>query len=276
MLTWISSDPSVLAVSNTADEKGLITGVIAAGNSPVEVTVRAVYAQSTPALEAQTTVSVSYLPQRPVSLVLVASPNVILNNGTDMATLSVEVKAAAPDSKIADNTPIDFEVSNGAGTLLQSSALTVDGHAEVQMYSLTEGFNVITARVRDTDISNYTVVWATALFEQAFIRFYSTALLIENNQVLPGSQFAEYIFNLSNRTFDLPRFEFVHDGSGTVIEFVEAPQFLNNNLITGGKIIKGLVTLEDPYVTGTTYRSTFYLGDSNTGQTFTLSVFYPL
>lgn len=219
-VVWTSSDDAVASVSNTSAASGLVTGT---GGGQATITA------SLGSIQGTTTVSVTVDPNSPVSLGAVASPNVILDNGSDSSTITVTVEPADPAGAVADGTQVDFRVTQGSAMLSATSAVTTNGVATVTVTSVTAGTFTVTATVHGTSVSNYAPVYATADLSDALGKVAFALANVQSGTVKAGSLFGLYIFNFSNRAFDLIQYQMT-DGTGlnNVVKTVTDPASLND------------------------------------------------
>ena len=223
-VVWSSSDTAVATVSNAYGSNGLVSGT-GAGSSSLTATYGSV--------QGGVTLSVSVDPNSPVSLTAVASPNIILNDGTDASTISVTVEPVDSTGSIVDGTRVDFQVTQGTGALSAASATTVSGVASVTLTSTSSGVVTVTATVQGTGISNYAPVYVTAhLYDALGKSIIFSASKDSSGNVLSGSAFGFYIMNFSNRPFDLTLYQF-SDGPTTLYS-TSSPTALN-----GGHLLPG-------------------------------------
>ncbi|MEJ2179514.1 MAG: Ig-like domain-containing protein, partial [Gammaproteobacteria bacterium] len=273
-VTWNTLDPEVAVVSNVAGDTGLVSGVVGALSVAGETEVSAEYYNGNNLITAATRLNVSYEPQRPVFVVPLAQPNVILNDGSDSTTLQTFVKASENGAVVANGTIIEYEIVSGSGVLSSQSAATVDGIASVLLTSNSEGFIVVQATVQITQVSNFVVILSTASFANVISRFAIAKYDYDadSNLVQPGSIFTLYIFNFGSRNFSLDQYEFIN--GGITLKTIDQFDVVNNQLNGGG--IYGLELNVIPELVNNGIQAQFTLSDTATGQIFTVSHTYDL
>ncbi len=193
---WVSSSDQVVTVSNASESQGLMTA-LSAGSASVSASFAGVDSN---ALSLQ----VIDDPNHPASISISATPNVILNNGTDSTTLQATVQALQSQGVIADGTEVNFIIQEN-GVTRTVTATTVNGMASLNLTSTFNGFILITAEVANTDLNATTAVYSTDNFVRVLqVARGSKVVLLQNNTVYQqGSLFALYIRNLSNRDFNV-------------------------------------------------------------------------
>ena len=262
-VTWASSDSAIASVSNASGSYGLVTG---AGQGQAAITA------TLGSIQATVTVGVTIDPNSPVSLTAVASPNIILNDGTDASTISVKVEPADSAGAVADGTVIDFQVTQGTGALSASSATTVNGAASVTLTSNTSGVVTVTATVHGTAISNYAPVSVTSQLSDALGKSIILAATKDlGGNVQPGSIFGFYIMNFSNRPFDLTQYQFKN--GTTVLTTITSSTALNGGHLLPGEAAGIIFQLTTSKVDNG-FQAGYLLTDQGTGTNFGVSVAY--
>jgi hypothetical protein len=222
-VAWDSSDYGVATVSNGIGYSGLVTG-LAAGSVDIAVHLQGV--------TASVTLTVEDNPQVPRSLSAVATPNVILNDGTDGTTLAIAVQAADTSAVVADGTEVDLVVLQGDAVLAQNTVTTSNGVAEVGVTSTTKGVIVVQATVRGTDVSSTVPLYVTDNFRNMISRVGVVNASVEAGMLKAGSRLGLFIFNVSNRPLTIEAFYLFYAGSPVLEVTAAAP--LNNGQLAGG------------------------------------------
>ena len=260
---WSSADQSLAAVSTAADSGGEVTGI-----APGSVMVSA----SLAGISDDTTLTVLQDPQAPVALSIVAAPNVVLSNGVDSTTLTVQVKAADAGAVVPDGTVVTFSLISGQAQFSSTSALTTAGMASVELTADQHGAIVVQAAVADRGITNVVALTAVDSFADV-MRVIKLALGDLSNPIAPkGTLLGLIVANDSNRDFNLDRFNFIHDGA--VIIDSDDPQRLNGNSLSGGELIVIVVELGSDF-TFQSFASRLLLSDPVSGQEFTVGGDFP-
>lgn len=223
-VVWSSSDTAKATVSNAGGSNGLVSGA-GAGQATITATLGSV--------QGSATLTVNVDPSSPVSLTAVASPNIILDNGTDATTISVTVEPVDSAGSIADGTQVDFQITQGSGNLSASSAMTTSGVASVTLTSATDGVVTVTATVNGASISNYAPVYVTShLYDALGKSIIFSATKDGSGNVQAGSAFGFYIINYSNRPFDLSLYQF-SNGNNTLYSTSSATALNGGHLLAG-------------------------------------------
>lgn len=264
-VVWQSSDPAVASVSNATANHGLVTGV-AAGS----VTLTAnLLGQS-----ATLNLAVASDPAAPVSVSLVATPNVILADGTDSTTLAIAVQAAEAGSVVPDTTTVNVQITDGTGVLSTSSVTTLNGVASVSLTANTAGVVVVSATVAGTTLVDSTPVSAVADFSEVIGVIAVTRVDIDSvNGILnSGSRLGLFVVNLSNRTFDIEAFSFIYGGQQLL--GVTGSQLQVSQLPGGGSTGFMVVTSADAVLANAS--SIYSLSEPDTGSTFDVGILFSL
>jgi len=270
-LSWVSSDSTRVAISNAKGARGLATGVISEGvDSSVTITAR--YDAGEALLQGDANVTVSFVPEKPVSLTINASPNVLLGNNSDTSNLNIVVKAAGSGAVVNDGTILDLDILQGDVTLDSSSISTVGGVAVAVLSNAQEGLLVLRVTVNETQISNIVSILVVSSFEESVLDVSTAIYTVENNIIKAGAKFIFYITNNSNREFQLNKYEFLNGNEVVGVPETRAEN-LNNNRLPGGATVGIVANLSGDLVDNGT-SSRFTLVDPATGLEFTLSTTY--
>ena len=259
-VTWSSSDDSVALISNATNEHGLITA-LGAGSTTLGATLDGV--------SASTTLNVTNDANAPVSLSLLASPNVILNDGSDTTTITITALPADSSGAVADGTVIDVVVTdNGATT--PHTLHTTRGSDSFTLNSANAGFITIEATVSGTTVSTSGFVYATPNFANviANIGYKNTVYdSTDTTKLLAGSWFALVVKNISNRSFNIDQYEFSNGGVTTP----SAGSGISGGDLTGGEQYGLIVNLSSDQ-TDNGISGKLSMSDTPTGQAFNISI----
>jgi len=279
-VSWESSNSTLVAMSNAIGSRGLASGVIIDGAASNDVTITAHYVDDTALVQASANLSVSFVPEKPISLVVSASPNVLLSNDTDASELTISVRAAAENATVDDGTILDVEILQGGAVLGSSSVSTFGGIAIVSLSDAQAGLLVLRVTLNGTQISNTVSVLVVSSFEEAVLDVSRAIATVDIEgegedrvvRIRAGSKFLFYITNNSNRDFDLKKYEFLN--GGVVVGVPETnPENLNEGKLPGGATVGIVAVLTDDLVDmGTSSR--FTLVDPVSGVEFTMSTTY--
>jgi hypothetical protein len=173
----------------------------------------------------------SYDPNAPRSIIIDTSLDVILNDGIDETTITVDVMPYDQANGIIDDgTIINFNVISGSATLSNSSVATINGQAKVTLTSLSEGNVTVSVKVKDTYVSSFVDIGVVSDFSFLFSKSFGSSLVIINGYFQPGSQFSLTIINNSTRTFDLTRAELRNGRS--IVSYTTDISLLSNGQLT--------------------------------------------
>ena len=259
---WSSDTPTLAFISNSTMTPGLVEAGIGASGV---VVISASYSGFNPTLG----LTISNTPQRPVSLVLLATPNVIRSDGSDIATLQVRVQAADPSTTVADGTVINLQISQSDNVLFSESLVTSGGIASTTYSTVQTGLLQLQATIDNTSITNTnTLFTADNTYDVIALGAFADAETA-GTTVLSGGRFGFFLYNLSNRDFPLLQFELKN---GTDILFAtSAPIDLNGNVLAGGIKMGIIVTLSTDII-DQGIEAQFALTDPATGNPVTASV----
>ena len=263
IVLWESSDNLIASISNNTDQAGLLSA-LSAGNTTISAKIENVSSAITATVELN--------PTAPISVSLSATPYVILNDGNDASTISINVLAIDNSLTVADGTKINLSILNGSATLDSSSVLTTDGSASFSLTSSTKGIITVKATIDGTEITNYVSIYSTNNFAEIIARGVILSAKVINDIVQPGSSFGLAIVNYANRPFNLLQFQL---GTQTkLIYSTTAAQDLNNNILNPGDyVLRGWITEEEQ---DNSFAAIFTLSESETGKTFQVGVVYTL
>ena len=201
-VTWSSSDTGVATVSNSNGDRGTISA-LGVGVATITATFNG---QS-----ANIDISVVDNPNAPKSLSVSASPNVIFNDGSDSATISIVVQANSPSGTIADGTQINIEIGEGT-QITNQTVYTTNGAASLSLTSTYNGFVPFRLTLPGSDISTTGAIASTSNFARVFLRGGFMEPQYNNGVYLSNSLFAMYIVNYSNRIFDISNYQIKNGG----------------------------------------------------------------
>lgn len=261
---WSSDDPTLAFVNNTPADRGLVEAGIGVGGT---VTITASYGGFNPTLN----LTINDTPQRPISLVVLATPNVLLNDGSDASTLEIQVLAADPAATVADGTSIELQISQNGIVLSTQNLVTSGGIASTSFTTTENGVLQIQATEAGTSISNSTVLYTSATIAEviAFAAFADAQ--VSGATVFSGGRFGFFLYNLSNRDFPLLQYELRNGGD--ILFSTTDPLFLNNNVLSGG-LKMGLIYTLPADITDQGLEARYYLTDPVSGATFFYRVTY--
>jgi trimeric autotransporter adhesin len=264
LVQWASSDDQIITVSNASDSTGLLTA-LSSGSAAVYASFAGVTSN---ALQLQ----VIDNPDYPASISLIASPNVILNDGADSTTLHATLKPLQSQGVIADGTQVDFVITEDGVSRIET-ALTQNGEASIELTSLYKGFIEVTAEIAATDMNATAYIYSTDNFARSLqVLPLSKVVMINNNtEFQQGSVFALYIRNLSNRDFNLLAFLTQNGGQNLAGSPVTDPAYLNGGVLAGGTYT-GMGYVLDENTINNTISAGYVLSDTVTQKYFGFSV----
>jgi len=262
-VTWSSSAEDIATVSNIVNKHGLVTGVDVG-----TVQLSANYG----GLEASAPYQLSIVnePNTPVSLALSVEPNVILNNGADSSVINVTLQPAGTAGVIADNTVVEFEITEGNSVSTVTST-TLDGVASTTHSSTYTGTIFIKATVQTTSVSTTSALYSATNFAEVLRKGANMQANYDAGTYLVGSLFGLYMQNYSNRDFDLVGYQISNGGS--VFDQTVDPTYLSDGQLTAGEVTGLIYSLDfDRVDNGIT--TCYFLQDPSTSGTFGFTVSY--
>lgn len=261
---WESDRPDLATVSNQAADRGQVVAGIGVSGS-------AVISARFGGLSAELPLTINNTPQRPVSLVVLATPNALLNNDSDPSIIEVRVRAADPGASVADNTVVTLQVSQAGISLASQPLVTTGGIASISLTATETGLLQIEASIGST-LSNTTALYSTNdLFEVIAGAAFDDAPA-GSNALPSGTRFGFFMFNLSNRDFPLHEFKLFNNGG--VLHSTNASAELNGNELSGGLKIGIIYTLTTD-ITANNMEGRYYLTNPATGGASTLRFIRP-
>jgi len=261
---WNSDAPTLAFVNNTQINRGLVeAGIGVSGNA----TITASYGGFNPTLN----LTINDTPQRPISLVVLATPNTLLNDGIDASTLEVQVLAANPAATVADGTLIELQIRQNGIVLSTQNLVTTGGIASTSFTTTENGLLQIQATEIGTTISNATVLYASATIAEVIAVAAFADIQVSGTTVLGGGRFGFFLYNLSNRDFPLLQYELRNGGD--ILSSTTDPLLLNNNVLSGG-LKMGIVYTLPADITDQGIEARYYLTDPASGATFFYRVVY--
>lgn len=262
-VVWASADLAIATVSNASEEAGGVSGV-ASGSVALSATLDAVSAAAT--------LTVLDDPQAPQSLTVLAAPDVILADGVDTTTLTVAVLATGPGAVVADGTTIHYQIRQGDALLAAGSSVTSNGQANVNLQASTAGLIVVEAAVAGTGIVNDATIVAVDDFATVLAVATPFSGTVTSDAVRDGARFGLFVFNLSNREFNLDRFRFYSGGVMGIDS--DDPVRLNQNRLPGAASVGAVVVLDGDFPRQD-FAGEFLLSDPASGRNFSVEGTYP-
>lgn len=252
-VVWSSSDPALASVGNTSGSRG----VVVAGTGPGSVRIQAEYG----GLSAEQMLNIVFEPQRPVSLVVLPSPNVLRNDGIDSSRVTLRLRAADAMATVADGTLVAVTVSQDGQPLFSTTVSTNAGEAGFDFTTNASGLLVIEARVAGGEVMGRGLLYAgdqplAVVIPAAF----ADAERVDG-VVQAGARFGFFLFNTSNRP--IPLRGFVLENGGSVLLVVSDPAQLNGGWLAGGMQF-GLVVTLNAAVADEGIRASYLLADPST------------
>jgi len=261
---WVSDAPALAFVNNTLADRGLVEAGIGVGGS---VTITASYGGFNPTLS----LTVNNTPQRPISLVVLATPNAILNDNSDSSILEIHILAANPAAVVADGTLIELQISQGDIVLSTQNLVTTGGIASIGFTTTENGLLHIQATETGTAISNSTVLYTSTTIAGVIASAAFADAQVSGTTVLSGGRFGFFLYNLSNRDFPLLQYE-LRNGADILFSTTD-PLFLNNNVLSGG-LKMGLIYTLPADIMDQGIEARYYLTEPGSGATFFYNVQY--
>ena len=238
-VVWSSSDPALASVGNTADSRGR---VVAASDRAGSVRIRAEYA----GLSTEQLLDITFEPQRPVSLVVLPSPNLLRNDGLDSSRITLRLQAAGATAAVADGTLVAVTVSQDGQTLFSTTVSTSGGEAGFDFTTTASGLLLIEAQVAGGEVVGRGLLYASGQPLVVVIpAAFADAERIDG-VVQAGARFGFFLFNTSNRP--IPLQGFVLENGGTVLLAISDSAQLNGGWLAGGMQLGFVVTLGEAVV----------------------------
>ncbi len=238
-VVWTSSDPALASVGNTEDSRGRVT---AAGNGAGSVQIRAEYA----GLAATLSLTISADPQRPVSLVVLPSPNVLRNDDTDSSRVTLRLQAADATAAVADGTLVTVNVSQDGQTLFSTTVSTNGGEAGFDFTTSASGLLLIEAQVAGSEVVGRGLLYAGGQPLVVVIPAAFADAERVDGVVQAGARFGFFLFNTSNRPIPLQGFAL--ENGDSVLLAITDPAKLNGGWLAGGMQFGFIVTLGEAVV----------------------------
>ncbi|VAX01351.1 hypothetical protein MNBD_GAMMA20-1494 [hydrothermal vent metagenome] len=238
-VVWSSSDPALASVGNMANSRGW---VVAASDRGGSVRIRAEYA----GLSAEQLLDITFEPQRPVSLVVLPSPNVLRNDGFDSARITLRLRAAGAAAVVADGTLVAVSVSQDGQVLFSTTVSTSGGEAGFDFTTTASGLLLIEAQVAGSGVAGLGLLYAG---EQPLVVVIPAAFADAeriDGVVQAGARFGFFLFNTSNRP--IPLQGFVLENGGTELLVIDDPAQLNGGWLDGGVQLGFIVILSEAVV----------------------------
>ncbi len=238
-VVWSSLDPALASVGNTADSRGV---VVAASNAAGSVSIRAGYA----GLSAEQWLDITFEPQRPVSLVVLPSPNVLRNDDSDSSRITLRLRAAGATATVADGTLVAVSVSQDGQALFSTTVSTSGGEAGFDFTTTASGLLLIEARVAGGEVVGRGLLYASGQPLVVVIpAAFADAERIDG-VVQAGARLGFFLFNTSNRP--IPLQGFVLENGDTELLAISDPAQLNGGWLAGGMQLGFIVTLGEAVV----------------------------
>ncbi len=214
---------------------------MAASDRAGSVRIRAEYA----GLSAEQLLDITFEPQRPVSLVVLPSPNVLRNDDSDSARITLRLQAAGATATVADGTLVAVTVSQDGQALFSTTVSTSGGEAGFDFTTTASGLLLIEAQVTGSEVVGRGLLYAgeqplAVIIPAAF----ADAERIDG-VIQAGARFGFFLFNTSNRP--IPLQGFVLENGGSMVA-ASNPAQLNGGWLDGGMQLGVIVTLDEAVV----------------------------
>lgn len=256
---WNTDNSEVAAVSNEASTAGLVTA-LALGTVNVSAELDGVTETLPP-------INVISDPAAPISISLIASPFVILNNGTDSTTIEVKVNAVDELHTVTDGTEVKLSITLGEGALENEVVSVINGLASVKLSSTYRGVISILAEIEGVEIVSTVHILSTDSFSNIIGRTAVFSGNMVDNIVEQDSLFGFLILNYSNREFSIQKFAVVNDSK--LVYMTDDPSILNNNNLGTGEYL--LVFYPTDVARENSYSAAYLLYDAASDSTFIIA-----
>jgi hypothetical protein len=208
---WDSNNDIIATVSNA----GVVTGE-GAGSTIITATLSSITGAASIDVSSDANDT-----EKPVSLTILADPNVILDDNSDDTMLTITVQAA-DDSQTVPMTTIDLEVIQGGGKFpgnaTTASKNTSGGQATITLTSAVSGLTVVRAivTVNGRSVENTVPVVVVDNFRDMLQITHQVRSggIDAGNNLLVNTSLQMNVNNLSNREYRFDRFEIgFHNGT---------------------------------------------------------------
>lgn len=269
-VTWSLNNASLASISNTPGKEGLLRG---AGTTSGSIDVSASFNE----ISNSKTLAVVYDTSIPVSIVVAASPNIVLNSESHGYVIGLSGVDAT-----ATLTPqlVRLVLSQANTVIFDSYALTDNGGAD---YTTSTGLIIthptdviknngivsVEVSIPGTGLVSKSSLYVTDTISDAIGTASSSNYQISADTVTSGSTFSFSIVNFSNRKFSLDSYEFTN--GGTQIALTTDGVNLNNNRLDAGENITITTTLSAPQPAPFDFIGKYILTDDKTGISITVS-----
>lgn len=259
---WTSSDEIVAIVSNEPDTAGEVSAL-----EPGPVTISAKAGQ----VFANSVINIAPAPGAPDRLVLAVSPNVILNNGTEFASVEASV-FANDDEAVINGTEVLFTSSSDTVILTPQKDGTISGIAASEVQSNSTGTFELSAEVTGTTArANAPLRVVSGLPEIFEVTGFQKVTNI-GGEIRTGSEFAVEITNPSNRVFSIGQAYLLNGTDELATGLPDESVDPDDGLLTEGESsLFGYILESNQQDNG--FRIIFSLTDQRTGTSF--EVEYP-
>lgn len=257
-VVWRSDAPMLAFIRNAPADSGLVeAGINVSGN--------AIITASYGGFSSSHSLTINDTPRRPVSLVILATPNAILNNGIDASVLDLQVQAADPAATVADGTVIELQISQNGIVSDVRNLVTAGGIANTSFTTTANGPWQIRATVSGTTTSNSAVLYASSTIAGVVASAAFVDAQVSGATVLSGGRFGFFLYNLSNRDFPLLRYEL---RNGVDILFSTTESLLLNNGIMSGGLKTGIIYTLPADIIDQGIEARYYLTEPASGLSF--------
>jgi len=257
LVTWQSSANNIAAVSNATNTKGLL---MALGQGMTSVT-----ALFNGTVSNSLDINIQFDANAPISVSLIATPNAILNNGSDSTTITATIQPANSSGVIADNTLVDFQITED-GVSSTVTVATVGGIAVHSLASSKTGLISVTASVQGSSLSSSTGLLSVSSFNQVIIKGAYSNSLIDGVNLLAGSEFGLLARNISNRDFNIDAL-YVLNGIEHLPDSPVAGADISDGILEGSEVL-WVVYILDVNVADNGVSASLFLNDAATTSSF--------
>ena len=227
---WLSSNSEIASIGNNQSDKGRVSA-LSIGTVNLSASLNGVVSDSV-------ALAVTLNPNLPNSLKLTAQPNVLLNNASDTALITITLVPTESSGVIPDGTPVTLTITEGE-TSRGESLFSTDGQVSYELQSSYDGLISLSATTENLSVSS--AVLSTDQLKDAILANGQALADFDAGVLKAGSSIYLFLRNLSNRVFTIRQVDIVYvdPDTSTVLAFPESPltepQFISGGTLSAGE-----------------------------------------
>jgi uncharacterized protein YjdB len=268
-VNWLSSDVNIASIGNGASDKGLIKA-LSVGSVDISASLNSI---SSPAVQ----IEVIQNPNLPKALNLSVQPNIILNDGNDVALVNLVLVPSVKGRLIADGTAVTLTITEG-GTSRIENLVTTNGAVSYSLQSNHDGFIALSASASDFSVSSGLL--STDELSDAILARGRSNVVFENGTLKTESVFYVLLRNISNRSFNIEQIDIAYldpNNGNAIVGFPESPltadQFISGGDLTAGEFTYIVYKL-DFDIDASIYIVSYLFSDDQSNTLFRLEGFF--